>query len=361
MQFKINLQLFTEEKTERPTPKKRKDSREKGQVLQSKELNSAFLLIGAFVILGLFSSYIGMTMKSFTRSIYVEYLNTDYLFSIQNLYRLLVYSLYNLLKIIAPISIASLLIGLAVSYLQVGYLFTTKTLAFKLSKLNPIEGFKKIFSLKAIVELAKSFIKIGLVGYIVFQYAQGQLETIFNTMAMDMDGIIQVLIYILVNIGIRAGVVLLVLAGFDYLYQKYEYDKNLKMTKQETKEEYKQSEGNPQIKSKIKEKQRQMSTKRMMQEVPKADVIITNPTHFAIAIQYNPDDFQAPRVIAKGQDILAQSIKKVGLENDVPIVENKPLARSLYDTVEIGAFIPTELYQAVAEILAYVYRINNKV
>ncbi|SES67785.1 flagellar biosynthetic protein FlhB [Natronincola peptidivorans] len=360
MEFKINLQLFTEEKTEKATPKKVRESREKGQVLQSKEINSAFVLLGAFAMLSLLAGYIGTSVQSFTIHIYDEYLNLNYLFSDKNINRLTLIVLYNLFKITIPIGITCLVIGVLCSYLQVGYLFTTKTLAVKFSKINPIAGFKRMFSLKSLVELVKSFVKIIFVGYIIYRYAISQINTIFSTIMLEIDVIIQLMVTIAMNIGFRAGVVLLVIAILDYYYQRYDYEKNLKMSKQEIKEEFKQTEGNPQIKSKIREKQRQISMRRMMQEVPKADVIITNPTHYAVAIQYNPKEFNAPKVLAKGQDLIAQNIKKIAADNDLPVVENKQLARTLYDRVEIGEFIPPELYQAVAEILAYVYQINNR-
>ncbi|SNR89510.1 flagellar biosynthetic protein FlhB [Anaerovirgula multivorans] len=361
MEFIINLQLFAEEKTEKATQKKVKESREKGQVLQSKELNSAFMLLGAFAVLSVLSGYIGSSIRSFTTHIYGEYMNLDYLFSIKNMNRLTLIVFSNLFKLTIPIGMICLAIGVITSYIQVGYLFTTKTLTLKLSKLNPIEGFKRMFSLKSLVELLKCFVKIILIGYVIYRYTVNQLSTIFNTITMDVNTIVKTLIDITINIGYRAGIVLLILAVLDYYYQKYDYEKNLKMSKQEIKEEFKQTEGNPQIKSKIKEKQRQISMRRMMQDVPKADVIITNPTHYAIAIQYDPKQFAAPRVLAKGQDLIAQNIKKIASENELPIIENKQLARTLYDTVEIGEFIPPELYQAVAEILAYVYQINNKI
>ncbi|HZJ76147.1 MAG TPA: EscU/YscU/HrcU family type III secretion system export apparatus switch protein, partial [Oscillospiraceae bacterium] len=173
--------------------------------------------------------------------------------------------------------------------------------------------------------------------------------------------ILELLLKMSVNIGIRLGTALAVLAILDYFYQKYEYNKNLMMTKQEVKEEYKQTEGDPKIKSKIREKQRAMSMRRMMHDVPKADVIITNPIHFAVAIEYNPEHFDAPKVIAKGRELVAKNIKKIAHKNNIIIVQNEPLARALYDNVEIGQFVPQELYQAVAEVLAYVYRISNKV
>ena len=361
MDFKINLQLFSEEKTEQATPKKKQDTREKGNVLQSKEINSAFVLLATFIIINTFSTFIGVTIMNTTQMVYSQYLAVDFIFSVENLQKLFLNIMISFFIVVAPIALTSLIVGLSASYLQVGVLFTTKPLNFDLNKLNPIEGFKKMFSIKSVVELLKGFIKIGIIGYLSYAYVRNQIVIILESVGMDISLILKSIVSMSVNIGIRAGVALVALAVFDYYYQRYEYNKNLKMSKQEIKEEYKQTEGNPQIKSKIKEKQRQMSMRRMMQDVPKADVIITNPTHFAIGIKYDPHDFDAPKVIAKGQDLIAQNIKRIAKENNVVIVENKPLARALYDSVEVGHFVPPDLYQAVAEVLAYVYRINNKI
>ncbi len=359
--FRIDLQLFSEEKTEQATPKKKKETREKGNVLQSKEVNSAFVLLAIFIIINAFATFIGITLRNITGYIYEEYLSQDFMFTIKNIQPLLINGAVNSLIIIAPIALTSLIIGVGSSYLQVGFLFTTKPLAIDIKKLNPIEGFKRMFSMKSVVELLKSLLRILIIGYVSYGYVKDQFYTILGTTGMDIELILKSILEMSIDIGIRAGIILVVLAALDYFYQKYEYNKNLKMSKQEIKEEYKQTEGNPQIKSKIKEKQRQMSMQRMMQDVPKADVIITNPTHFAIGIKYNPEEFDAPKVIAKGQDLIAQNIKKIAKENNIPIVENKPLARTLYGSVEVGQFVPPELYQAVAEVLAYVYRINNKI
>jgi len=300
-------------------------------------------------------------MRNTTGYIYEQYLALDFVFSLKNLQPLFIYIMINFFIIIAPIALTSLVVGVLASYFQVGVLFTTKPLAIDIKKLDPIEGFKRMFSMKSIVELIKSLIRMIFLGYVSYSYIKGQVVTILETIGMDIYTILKSILNMSVNIGIRSGVVLMVLAVLDYSYQRYDYNKKLKMSKQETKEEYKQVEGNPQIKSKIKEKQRQMSMQRMMQDVPKADVIITNPTHFAIGIKYNQQEFDAPKVIAKGQDLIAQNIKKIAHENNIPIVENKPLARTLYGSVDIGQFVPPDLYQAVAEVLAYVYRINNKI
>lgn len=360
MEFLIDLQLFSDEKTEKPTPKKIQKSREEGQVLQSREVNSALMLMGAFAAISVASAFIGKQMLQLTHYVYTEYLSTDYAFTVKNLYNLMLTNLYHFFLLLLPVAGVCFVIGLIASYMQVGFLFTTKPLMPKLSRLNPLEGFKRMFSFRSIVELVKSFIKIFFVGYVVWGYAEDQIATILSTIEMNTETIVSAILELTLGIGYRAGAVLIVLAAADYMYQWFSHMKQLKMSKQEIKEEYKQMEGNPQIKSKIKQKQREISMRRMMQDVPKADVIITNPTHFAVAIKYDPHLGQAPRVLAKGQDLVAQQIKKLASENNVPIVENKQLARTLYAMVEIGDLIPPELYQAVAEVLAYVYQMNKK-
>ncbi|MDR5658251.1 flagellar biosynthesis protein FlhB [Serpentinicella sp. ANB-PHB4] len=359
MEFIINLQLFSEEKTEKPTPKKRKESREEGQVLQSKEINSALVLLGAFASLYLFSNFIGSSMKSFTVLLYENYLSVNYEFSQGAINRIYMMTILNMFKIVLPIGMLCLVIGVLSSYVQVGYLFTLKPLKPKLSKLNPIQGFKKLFSMKSLIELIKSILKIILVGFFVYRYAINNISTIMSLIGTEIQISINTIINVTTNIAMRAGAALIAIAIIDYLFQKYDYEKNLKMSKHEIKQEHKQTEGNPEIKSKIKEKQRQMSMSRMMQEIPKADVIITNPTHFAVAIIYNPKEFSAPRVVAKGQDLIAQNIKKIAGEHSIPVVENKPLARTLYSVVDIGDSIPPDLYESVAEVLAYVYQLNE--
>ncbi|WP_201756833.1 flagellar biosynthesis protein FlhB [Isachenkonia alkalipeptolytica] len=357
---RIDLQLFNEEKTEKATPKKKQDSRKKGQVHQSKEVNSAFLLIGAFSVLGLSSGYIGFMTRNFTINFFQQYLNGRTMITFENAHRFVIMAMLQMLMLVGPLFLATVIIGFSASYFQVGPLFTVKTLAIKLSKLNPLEGFKRIFSLKSLVELFKSFVKIFVIGYIVFHYTSGEIARVFSTITMETSEIVATISSLTMNIGIRASLALVILAIIDYYYQKYDHEKQIKMTKKEVKEERKQIDGNPMIKSKIREKQRQMSMQRMMEEIPKADVVITNPTHFAVAIEYNAESFEAPRVVAKGQDIIAQNIKKRANEHNVTIVENKYLARTLYKMVNIGEFVPPDLYQGVAEVLAYVYKLNKK-
>ncbi len=360
MEWLIDLQLFAEdEKTEKATPRKRKKAREEGQVLQSREINTSLTLLAAFVLLFLLSGYIGSSIRIASFQIFEEYLLNENLYNITNIQILSMNIIFRILITFLPMALTVLIIGVIASYLQVGFMITAKPIQPKLSKLDPVKGLKKLFSLEKVIELFKSLTKIFIIGYVVYRYVVGQLETIFSMMAMEIDQIIIITSRITLNIGLRAGLVLVFLAVIDYFYQRYEYEKKLKMSKQEVKDEHKQIEGDPKIKSKIRQKQMQISMRRMMQEIPKADVIITNPTHYAVAIQYSPEMNSAPLVIAKGQNLVAQNIKKQAVIHEIPMVENRFLARTLYETVEIGQVIPPDLYEAVAEVLAYVYQMNQ--
>ena len=357
--FHINLQLFSGEKTEEATSKKKSDAREKGQVFQSKEVNTAIVLLALFYGLKKFGHYMLNHLIGFITTIYNNYLFDESVFTTEGIKLMFYKIIITTSLIVVPITGIALVTGLILSYAQVGFLFTTKTLEIKLSKLNPVEGFKKLFSKKSIVELLKSLVKIFAVGYAMYSYAMAQMVIIVNLPDSNVGGIVGYMGETVINIAFRAAGVLFVMSVLDYMYQRWSHNKELKMSKQEVKEEHKQSDGDPQIKSKIKQKQREMAMSRMMSDVPQADVIITNPTHFAVAIKYDSKVADAPYVLAKGQDLIAQNIKKIASENEVIIVENKILARALYSNVEIGSIIPEDLYQAVAEVLAYVYGLNK--
>ncbi|HYF83038.1 MAG TPA: flagellar biosynthesis protein FlhB [Clostridia bacterium] len=357
--FKINLQLFGE-KTEPATAKRRHEMREKGQIPRSKELNTSLILLISFWSMKLLSGYIFKDMI-FTMKSYLSFQkDIDSRFTTENIMQLLIQLMLILAKVLAPILIIIALVAIIVNYLQVGVVFTTKPLMPSLNKMNPIEGFKKLFSKTAFVELVKSILKIGIIGYVVYDYLDDNIKIVPELLNMNIESTSVFIGNTIINIGIRAAVVLLVLSVFDYGYQIWDYEKNIRMSKQEIKDEYKMIEGNPQIKSKIREKQRQLSLRRMMAEVPNADVIITNPTHFAIAVKYDAKASEAPMVIAKGKDLIAQKIKETAKQNKVPVVENKPLAQALYKSVDIGEKIPSELYKAVAEVLAFVYSLREK-
>lgn len=359
-EFVINLQLFAEEKTEAASPKRRREAREKGQVAKSRELVTAVLLLATFLAIRIFAKSIYMNLTQTIQLFFSFPRNMSDVISTGDLVSIYLRCLWTFAKVLAPVMMISVLAAISLNYLQVGFLFTLKPLVPKFNKLNPIEGFKNIVSKNALVELIKSILKIGIIGFVIYNYLRKNFIVVPELLAMNLNSTAIFIGTTIINTGIRVAAILIVISLFDLAYQYWQYEKNLRMSKQEVKEEYKMTEGNPQIKSKIREKQRQMSLRRMMTEVPKADVVITNPTHFAIAVKYDSQKAEAPIVLAKGKDIIAQKIKEIAKENNVPTVENKPLAQALYKSVEIGDMVPADLYKAVAEVLAFVYSLKNK-
>jgi len=357
--FAINLQLFGE-KTEPATPKRRQEMRQKGQIPRSKELVTAIVLMVSFWSMKLLSPYIFRDLIHGIRSFLSFPKDIDSRYTNENIMNIYVQCLIIIAKVLAPILVIVAISIIIVNYMQVGSVFTTKPLMPNLNKLNPAEGFKRLFSKSSFVELLKSIFKIGIIGYVVYDYLIDNYRTLPELLNMNVERTTVFIGNTIINIGIRAAVVLLIMAFFDYAFQIWDYEKNIRMSKQEIRDEYKLTEGNPQIKSKIREKQRQLSLRRMMAEVPHADVIITNPTHFAVAVKYDAAASDAPIVVAKGKDLIAQKIKDTAKENNVAIVENKPLAQAIYKSVEIGEKIPSELYKAVAEVLAFVYSLKEK-
>lgn len=358
--LKYNLQFFQGEKTEEATPKKRRDARQKGQVVQSKDIGASASLLVIFVLINAFSGF-------FVEEIFSTYFKVMEVASdvqsgltVNDVMVLTQFLGLSFFKVVLPIIGMSLLVSVIIAYMQVGFLFTLEPLKFKPDKISPIKGFKRLFSLKSLVEFAKSIFKAAGVLLISYLYITNHQTEIVHSMGYSLPQSIALLWDIVMGIVIRCSIWLFVLAILDYSYKKWENNKELRMSKQEIKDEYKQMEGDPLVRSKIKEKQRQMAMSRMMQEVPKADVIITNPTHFAVAIRYDQNQGDAPRILAKGKDLIAQNIKKVAGEHDVPIVENKPLAQALFASVEIGDYVPPDLFEAVADVLAYVYRLKNR-
>jgi len=357
----INLQLFagSQEKTEKATPKRRQDARKKGQVLVSREVNTVVLLLVSLVVLRLSGGYIFNVLFKNIKDIYSGWKDVIRCFDSGNFTKLFIDLTLVALKCTVFVMCAVLLTGLAVNYAQVGFLLTGETLKFKFDRLNPVNGIKRILSPRGAVELLKAILKIAFAGYVAYQYLNVHSKDAARLMDMRVPEQAAFIGNMAVDAGIKICMALLALAIADYGYQWWDYEKNLKMSKQEIKEEYKQLEGNPEIKSKIKQKQRQMAMMRMMQEVPKADVVITNPTHFAVAVKYDQNIANAPVVVAKGTDYMALKIKEIAKQSNIEVVENKPLARTLYEKVDIGEAIPPELYQAVAEVLAFVYSLKK--
>lgn len=356
-----NLQLFADsagEKTEKATPKKREKAREEGQVAKSTEITTAVMFIGMFGALKIIGPNIITDFIRFTQEIFALFTLKE--ITIHYAAGLMNHAIRFILTITAPFLFISFGIGFVTNFIQVGWHPTPKPLALDIKKLSIIQGFKRLFSLRSLIELLKAIFKIIIILILVYSTLKDYDKTIIAIYDIPVFEAYALIANLSLDIGIKVGAFFVILAVLDYIYQRVDLSKKLKMTKQEVKDEYKQAEGNPEVKSKIRQKMREASMRRMMQELPKADVIITNPTHFAVAIKYDSDKSGAPVVIAKGADLIAAKIREVGKENNIEIVENKALARTLFYTVEIGEEIPPDLYQAVAEILAFVYNLNKK-
>ncbi|MYL33158.1 flagellar biosynthesis protein FlhB [Pontibacillus yanchengensis] len=356
--LRLDLQFFSQEKTEEATPKKREDSRKKGQVAKSQDVNTALLLFAVFLILFVVGGFLRTRFTTLFEQSFSEYITWEV--TQNTVHEIMFESTMEMASTLAPIMGMAILAGLASNFLQIGVLFTGEPLKIDLKKLNPIQGAKKIFAARALVELVKSLLKIGFVGSVTFSILWFRREDMMEMSQKGLEAAVAFFGQTTVIMGLAASLLLLVLSVIDYTYQRYDHEKNIRMSKQDVKDEHKNIEGDPQIKSKIKERQRQMSQQRMMSEVPEADVVITNPTHYAVAIKYDESKAQAPYVVAKGVDYVALKIREIAKQHDVVTVENRSLARAMYDSVEIDNAIGEEYYQAVAEILAYVYRIQKK-
>lgn len=356
--LKLDLQLFSQEKTEKATPKKRSDTRKKGQVAKSSDLPGALILLfvtASFMMLGgYYKSKILALFGSFFQDRLVMEITTE------NVSALFLNLVWQALLFLLPIFAIVIVIGVIGNVAQFGFLLTGEPLKFKLSKLNPIEGFKRIFSMRSLIEFLKSILKVTIIGFMVYIVISQEWNNLLALSMMPIGAIFSFTAGLTLKLGIQIGAVLVVLAYLDYLYQKYEHEKSIKMSKQDIKDEHKKSEGDPLVKGRIRERQRKMALQRMMQEVPNADVVITNPTHFAIALKYDASKMEAPTILAKGMDHVALRIKEIAKEHGVITMENKPLARALYERAEIGDVIPNDLFQAVAEVLAHVYKLKGR-
>lgn len=369
--IRYQLQFFAQdgpggEKTEPATHKKLDDARKKGQVAKSKDLSGSVCLLAAFVLLKFYIGTIGskiadVFLKEYTRmgdlspadaqmdalDVYFKYLFNE--------------ALQDILLIVLPLLAVAFVLAFVVDLVQVKWKVSTEPLKPKPEKFNPINGFKRIFSVRTLVQLLKSILIVGICGIVTYNKLKNQIGIIFNLYQISLNAAIAALGSIIFDLAITICIIYLVVGIIDLIYEKFKFKTDMKMTKQEVKDEFKNTEGDPEIKGKQRRRMQEASRRRMMQAVPEADVVITNPTHFAVALKYEQNSGKAPIVVAKGEDFLAQRIKDVARENEVEIVENKPLARMLYYNVELGAEIPPELYQSVAEILAFVWKLKHKI
>lgn len=365
-----NLQFFAKdgpggEKTEPATAKKLTDARKEGQVAKSREISNALGLMTLFLVLKYWVGNLGETLFAMFAVTYSKIPELVKLpggdISVKDMSNLIQEVMGKFLTTLLPLLLIGSLVAFLGDYVQVKWRPTSKPLKPKFSKLNPIKGFKKIFSPQSIAELIKSIFKVLFITWVVYGTLKKEYNDIFLLYDMPLWSAVLWAGEVAINLGLKIAAVYFIIAFGDLAYQKWKFKEDMKMTKQEVKDEMKNAEGDPQIKSKQRSRMREASMRRMMQSLPQADVVITNPTHYAVAIKYNPELYAAPYVVAKGEDYLAQKIKETAREHNIEIVENKPLARMLYNTVEIGEVIPPELYQAVADVLAMVYQLQGKV
>ena len=347
-----------QEKTEPATPRRRREAREKGNVPKSVEVNSAIVLLMGIMALRLFGNNLFGHLTDLMKTVFSKLTVLE--ITTENVPAFLIAGLSFIGTMLAPIVIMIMIAGIGANLLQSGFVFASDPITPKLSKISPVNGFKRIFSMRSVVEVVKGLLKFLIIGIVGYLTLKSELTVAPNLIDNNVAQIVVFLGQVSFKLTLRASLIFLILAGFDFAYQKFEFEKKLKMTKQEVKEEFKRTEGDPLIKSRIKSIQRDRARQRMLSEVPNADVVVTNPVHLAVALKYESEKMSAPMVVAKGARLLAEKIKEIAQANDVPIVENKTLARLLYRTTEIGSQIPFELYKAVAEILAYVYRLKRK-
>ncbi len=345
-----------QERTENATGKRRKDFRDKGQVAQSKEVGTAALLTTSLLLWVFYARYFWRDLESIYREVFELMAHLEVTSQSMTLFGWQVAKF--MIGLLWPIFLLTLVVGFFASFLQVGPLFSTKVFKPDIAKFNPIKGMSKFVSKRSAVELVKSLAKVALIGFIAYKTVAGEFDAALTLVSQDLHQMLVFLAHVAFLVFAKCCGVIIVLAIIDFGFSKYEMEQRMKMTKQEIKEEHKETEGDPKVKSRIRSMQMQAARRRMMAEVPKADVIITNPTHLSVALSYERGSMGAPKIIAKGADHVAFRIREIAREHKIPIIENKPVARALYKQ-EIGEEIPEEMFTAVAEILAYVYSLKK--
>jgi flagellar biosynthetic protein FlhB len=350
-----------DDKTEEPTDKRRREAREEGNVSKSTEVSTVLVLLAAFIFLRIFFEGMYADVVAGVNLAY-DYLNPMFIrnMSYTTYHDMFLLHLKNTLSLVLPLGIFRMVIGALSNIMQIGFLFTLKPIEPKLSKINPISGLKNMFALKKLFDTAKNILKLVIIGFVGYISVRSKMEEMISSINESVGSIVVYMMLLIFEVAIKIILTLLVIAILDYAYQRYEYEKKLKMTKQQVKDEHKMSEGDPKIKARIRQLQREMSKRRMMENVPKATVIVTNPTHLSIAIRYEQESMDAPEIVAKGADNLAMKIREMATEHGIPLYEDVPLARAMYDKVEPGDIIPQEFFAAVAEIIAYVYKLQGK-
>jgi flagellar biosynthetic protein FlhB len=347
-----------QERTEKATGKKRAEARRKGQVAQSKEISSAMILMTAMGVFYFGGSWIFWRLSELISGVY-QNIGTLPITKVSEASAFSLEVLYQFLAVLLPILLPLAIVGFIANVMQVGFQISSEAMALKFNKLNPISGMKRFVSLKSMVELGKSIIKVLFIGSIAYLLVKSDLQEFPILIHQEVGQILVFIARVSLKVCFFVCLAMMVLAAIDYIYQRWQHEQDLKMTKQEVKDEMKQTYGDPKVKARIRGVQMEMARRRMMEAVPEADVVITNPTRLAIALKFDARDMIAPRILAKGSGHIAQRIREIAVEHQIPIVEEKPLAQALFKMVEIGEYIPAELYRAVAEVLAYVYRLKG--
>jgi len=356
--FFFDIQFFAQERTEPATPRKRGKERDEGRVAKSQDLNAAVVIITGLLTFYAMVQIIWRRISLMFQVIF-GHLSSPLMNDEAWWARPLMSAAETFAIVWAPLGFICALLAVAILIYQVGLKITFKPFAFKIDRFNPISGLKKIVSLRSLVELAKGILKAFILFGMLYIALRNESDLMLSIMMYPLDKGAEIIMRTIWNLAMRMAIVLLLIAFVDYAYQKWEFEKSIKMSKQEVKEEYKQMEGDPLVKRRIRQKQREMAQKRMMGDVPKSDVVVTNPTHIAVAIQYDQQSMSAPIVVAKGEDFIAEKIREIAREHNIPIVENPPLARALMQQVEVGEAIPEDLYLSVAEVLAFVYKMKK--
>ncbi len=346
-----------QEKTEQATPKRREDARRKGQVARSSELSSIAILTAGLLALSALGPYMYdqlslLMVDMLTNGVFIELDASSLRLSLADW-------AIGYVRVVGPVVVLLVIAALGINYAQVGVLFTLEPLTPKAQRLSPFSGLKRIFSSRGLVELGKGLFKIGAVVFVTYLTISADMDSFIAYMDMSVGQIFALSGSVIIKLAFRIVLMLLVMAILDYAFQRWDYEKNLRMTRQEVREEVKQQEGDPMVRSRVRNLQREMSQRRMMDDVGTADVVVTNPTHVAVALKYDVETMGAPRVVAKGQRLVAQRIKELAREAGVPLVENKPLARALFKVVRIGEEIPEDLFKAVAQVLAFVFQLKR--
>lgn len=348
-----------QERTEKPTTRRRRKAREEGRVAKSMELNSAAILCLGFMTLYMMGPHLaGQVMQvmrhTMTNAPQIALSDPTFISVFSD-------SMLKFFVILSPVLIIMTLVAIGINVVQVGFKITPKAVELKFDKLNIANGLKRLVSLRSLVQIVRDSVKLFIVGFVAYKVIDSEFESFFLLPDMSVVQFAGVMGKLALTLVLKIGAVILVIAVLDYMYQRYEFEKSIKMSKQDLKDEYKDTEGSPQLKARVRQMQREMARSRMMQAVPTADVVVTNPTEIAVALKYDPSEMDAPTVVAMGERLIAQKIRELAIQHGIPVVEDKPLARALLKMCEVGQVIPANLYKAVAELLAYVYKMKAKV